>query len=116
MSKIVVVGSANADLMIAMPKLPKGGETVRGHDFLVAPGGKGANQAIAAARLGGEVGFIGSIGSDEFGKKIAASLLDSGVNTAHLTVKPFSTGVALVLSETSGENSIAIAAGANDDL
>jgi ribokinase len=116
MSRILVVGSANADLMIAMPKLPKRGETVRGHDFLVAPGGKGANQAIAAARLGGDVCFIGSVGSDDFGKKIAASLLDCGVDTLHLNFKPFSTGVALVLSETSGENSIAIAAGANDFL
>jgi ribokinase len=116
MSKIVVVGSANADLMIAMPELPKPGETVRGHDFLVAPGGKGANQATAAARLGGEVSFIGSIGNDDFGKHLKASLLDSGVDTAHLHVRPSSTGVALVLSETSGENCIAIAAGANELL
>ena len=117
MSKILVVGSANADLMIATPKLPKPGETVRGHDFLVAPGGKGANQAIAAARLGGDVGFIGSIGDDDFGRGIRTSLLDSGVDTAHLCVRPnSSTGVALILSETSGENMIAIAAGANDSL
>jgi ribokinase len=117
MSKILVVGSANADLMIAMPKLPKPGETVRGHDFLVAPGGKGANQATAAARLGGDVGFIGSIGDDDFGKSLRASLFDSGVDTAYLSVIPkSSTGVALVLSEASGENSIAIAAGANDLL
>jgi ribokinase len=116
MSKIVVVGSANADLMIAMPKLPKPGETVRGHDFLIAPGGKGANQATAAARLGGDVGFVGSIGDDDFGKSLRASLFDSGVDTAYLHVRPFSTGVALVLSEASGENSIAISAGANDYL
>src|SRR4051794_36122648 len=116
MSKIVVVGSTNADLMIAVPALPKPGETVRGHDFLVAPGGKGANQATAAARLGGDVGFIGSIGNDEFGKSLKASLRDSGVDTANLQVKPGSTGVAMVLSESSGENSIAIAAGANELL
>jgi ribokinase len=116
MRKILVVGSANADLMIAVPALPKPGETVRGHDFLVAPGGKGANQATAAARLGGDVGFIGSIGNDDFGKSLKASLLDSGVDTAYLQVRPCSTGVALVLSESSGENSIAIAAGANDVL
>jgi ribokinase len=116
MSKIVVVGSANADLMIAMPKLPKPGETVRGHDFLIAPGGKGANQATAAARLGGDVSFIGSIGNDDFGKSLKASLLESGVYTAHLHVRPSSTGVALVLSETSGENCIAIAPGANEFL
>lgn len=117
MSKILVVGSANADLMIATPELPKPGETVRGHDFLVAPGGKGANQAIAAARLGGDVGFIGSIGDDDFGRSIRTSLFDSGVDTAHLCVRPnCSTGVALILSETSGENIIAVAAGANDFL
>src|SRR2546421_11163699 len=114
MSKVVVVGSANADLMIAVPALPKPGETVRGQDFMVAPGGKGANQATAAARLGGDVGFIGSIGNDDFGRRLKASLLNSGVDTAYLQVSPCSTGVALVLSETSGENSIAIAAGAND--
>jgi ribokinase len=117
MSKILVVGSANADLMIATPKLPKPGETVRGHDFLVAPGGKGANQATAAARLGGDVGFIGSIGDDDFGRTISASLFDSGVDTAHLRVRPnSSTGIALILSEASGENIIAVAAGANDFL
>jgi len=117
MSKILVVGSANADLMIAMPKLPKPGETVRGRDFLVAPGGKGANQATAAARLGGDVGFIGSIGDDDFGRSIRTSLLDSGVDTTYLWVRPnSSTGVALILSETSGENIIAVAAGANDFL
>jgi ribokinase len=117
MSKILVVGSANADLMIATPKLPHPGETVRGHDFLVAPGGKGANQAIAAARLGGDVSFIGSIGDDDFGRRIRTSLLDSGVDTTYVCVRPSSsTGVALVLSETSGENMIAVAAGANDFL
>jgi ribokinase len=117
MSKILVVGSANADLMIATPKLPNPGETVRGHDFLVAPGGKGANQAIAAARLGGDVGFIGSIGDDDFGRSIRKSLLDSGVDTARLCVRPNSaTGVALIFSEACGENMIVIAAGANDFL
>jgi ribokinase len=116
MGKIVVVGSANADLMIAMPQLPKPGETVRGHDFRIAPGGKGANQATAAARLGGKVSFIGSIGDDDFGRSLKTSLLDNGVDISRLHVRPSSTGVALVLSETSGENSIAIAAGANDLL
>ena len=117
MGKILVVGSANADLMIATPNLPKPGETVRGHDFLVAPGGKGANQATAAARLGGDVSFIGSIGDDDFGRSIRTSLFDSGVDTAYLGIRPSSaTGVALILSETSGENIIAIAAGANELL
>ena len=117
MRKILVVGSANADLMIATPKLPRPGETVRGHDFLVAPGGKGANQATAAARLGGDVSFIGSIGDDDFGRSISTSLFDSGVDTAYLRVRPnSSTGIALILSEACGENMIAVAAGANDLL
>jgi ribokinase len=117
MSGILVIGSANADLMIAMPNLPKRGETVRGRDFMIAPGGKGANQAVAAARLGGDVGFIGCIGDDEFGEKLQKSLSESGVDTAHLSVaSKVSTGVALILSEDSGENSIAIVAGANDLL
>jgi len=115
--KILVVGSANADLMIATPTLPKPGETVRGNNFLVAPGGKGANQAIAAARLGGDVGFIGSVGDDDFGRIIRTSLSDSGVDTSYLCVRSnCPSGVALILSETSGENMIAIDAGANDFL
>jgi ribokinase len=115
--KIVVVGSANADLMIGVSNLPGRGETMRGRDFIIAPGGKGANQAVAAARLGGDVSFVGCIGDDAFGQSVLAALAGSGVDTEHVTVaKHTSTGVALILTEDGGENCIAIAAGANDLL
>jgi ribokinase len=117
MAKILVIGSANADLMLAVPKLPRPGETVRGRDFVVVPGGKGANQAVAAARLGGDVSFVGCIGDDDFGKNLRASLADSGVDVTHLLVKAgVASGIAMVMTEASGENSIAISGGANDLL
>jgi ribokinase len=117
MAKIWVIGSANADLMLAVPALPKPGETVRGRDFVVAPGGKGANQAVAAARLGGDVSFVGCIGDDDFGRSLRASLSDSGVDVTHLKVAPgVASGIAMVMTEISGENSIAISGGANDLL
>lgn len=117
MAKILVIGSANADLMLAVPNLPKPGETVRGRDFVVAPGGKGANQAVAAARLGGDVSFVGCVGDDDFGRSLRASLVDSGVDATHLFIKPgVASGIAMVMTEASGENSIAISGGANDLL
>jgi ribokinase len=117
MARILVVGSANADLMLALAKLPNPGETVRGRDFVVAPGGKGANQAVAAGRLGGDVSFVGCIGDDSFGADLRASLIESHVDVSHLKVAAgTSTGIAMVMTETSGENSIAISGGANDLL
>jgi ribokinase len=117
MAKIVVIGSANADLMLTVPVLPKPGETVRGRDFVVASGGKGANQAVAAARLGGNVSFVGCIGDDAFGRSLHGSLADSGVDLAHLKVAAgAASGIAMVMTEASGENSIAISGGANDLL
>ncbi|MEH2470574.1 ribokinase [Nitrobacteraceae bacterium AZCC 2161] len=117
MAKIWVIGSANADLMLALPVLPRPGETVRGRDFVVAPGGKGANQAVAAARLGGDVSFVGCIGDDAFGISLRTSLSDSGVDVTHLKVAAgVTSGIAMVMTEASGENSIAISGGANDLL
>jgi ribokinase len=117
MARIVVIGSANADLTLAMAVLPKPGETVRGRDFVVAPGGKGANQAVAAARLGGDVSFVGCIGDDAFGGVLRASLSDSGVDLTNLKIRAgAASGVAMVMTEASGENSIAICGGANDLL
>ncbi|MET0219134.1 MAG: ribokinase [Tardiphaga sp.] len=117
MAKIVVIGSANADLMLALPVLPRPGETVRGRDFVIAPGGKGANQAVAAARLGGDVSFIGCIGDDDNGRRLRAALTDSGVDVTRLKIATGTpSGVAIVLTEASGENSIAISGGANDLL
>ena len=112
--RIVVVGSVNIDLMLRCPHLPAAGETVLGENLLQAPGGKGANQAVAAARLGAEVAFIGCIGDDAFGEQAAAALRAEGIDIRHLQRCPgLATGVAMVLSDAAGENCIALAPGAN---
>jgi ribokinase len=111
---IVVLGSVNADLVLRCARLPRPGETVHGEDFQTVPGGKGANQAVAAARLGGRVEFIGCIGDDAFGATARATLEREGVGTAGLrTHAGAPTGVAMILVERSGQNSIALSAGAN---
>lgn len=111
---IVVLGSVNADLVLRCERLPRPGETVHGQDFQTVPGGKGANQAVAAARLGGRVEFIGCIGDDAFGSAARVTLERAGVGTAHLRARAgVPTGVAMILVERSGQNSIALAAGAN---
>lgn len=111
---IVVLGSVNADLTLRCARLPRPGETVHGEDFRTVPGGKGANQAVAAARLGGRVEFIGCVGDDDFGAQARAALEREGVGTAHLRTRAgVPTGVAMILVEQSGQNSIALAAGAN---
>jgi len=112
--RIVVVGSANIDLMLLVPRWPRPGETVNGRDFAVAPGGKGANQAVAAARLGGSVTFVGCVGDDTFGAQCVSALHDNHVDTSHVHVlRGAATGVAMVLCDEAGENSIALAPGAN---
>jgi ribokinase len=111
---IVVLGSVNADLALRCERLPRPGETVHGEDFQTVPGGKGANQAVAAARLGGRVEFIGCVGDDAFGAAARATLVREGVGTAGLRTRAgVPTGVAMILVERSGQNSIALAAGAN---
>jgi ribokinase len=115
MSNIVVVGSANADLMVTVPTLPGPGQTIRGGDFIVVPGGKGANQAVAAARLGSSVHFVGAVGNDDFGQLLSATLVENGIETGHLTIfEQAATGVALIMNDARGENCIALAPGAND--
>jgi ribokinase len=114
---IVVVGSINMDLMLCCPHLPRPGETVQGADFRTVPGGKGANQAVAAARLGASVALIGCVGADSFGQQAIAALHAEGIDLAHLHViagQP--TGVAMVQVEELGENCIVLAAGANHAL
>ena len=114
---IVVLGSVNADLVLRCERLPRPGETVHGEDFQAVPGGKGANQAVAAARLGGRVEFIGCVGDDAFGADARATLEREGVGTAHLRSHAgVPTGVATILVERSGQNCIALAAGANARL
>ena len=113
---IAVVGSINADMFIRMERLPSRGETVAGGVPTWFPGGKGANQAVAAARLGGSVSMHAAIGSDEPGQMAIANLKSSGVDISHISKVDSPTSIALVLVEESGENQIVIAQGANDDV
>lgn len=111
---IVVVGSLNMDLVMRAPRLPDPGETVLGGSFNRFPGGKGANQAVAAARLGAEVAMVGRVGADPFGEALRASLNESGVDhRAVLTDEENETGVGMVLVDYAGSNSILVASGAN---
>lgn len=112
MNKIVVVGSLNMDLTISTNKLPRIGETVIGTGFDIVPGGKGANQAVAAARLGAQVQMIGCVGSDSFGDKLVNVLNTEGVNTDHIYRSDGNTGVAII-TVYKGDNSIILDSGAN---
>lgn len=114
---VVVVGSVNMDLMLRCARLPAPGQTVQGGDFRTVPGGKGANQAVAAARLGAPVALIGCVGTDGFATQAIAALRAEGIDLSHLhRAAQHATGVAMVLVEDSGENSIVLAAGANHAL
>ncbi|MBI2862024.1 MAG: ribokinase [Chloroflexi bacterium] len=115
--RVVVVGSANMDLVVKVPHLPQTGETVLGGTFLRAPGGKGANQAVAAARLGCEVFFVGRVGTDPFGDELLAGLARDGVRLDYVVRdQEAPTGVALIFVGEDGSNMIAVAPGANDRL
>lgn len=111
--KIVVVGSANADLVIDVEHRPTGGETVLGSDLMTSPGGKGANQAVAAGLLGGDVSFVGCVGRDDSGRLLRDSLARAGVDVSHLREVDAPTGTALILLTPDGENSIVVSPGAN---
>jgi ribokinase len=114
---IVVLGSLNADLVIQVPRLPRAAETVMGEALRTFPGGKGANQAVAAARLGGAVSMVGRVGQDALGDMLLASLHADGVETSGVARSPgVSTGAALILVETGGQNMIAVAPGANREV
>jgi ribokinase len=112
--RIVVAGSANMDLVGLAERLPLPGETILGDDFVMTPGGKGANQAIAAARAGGACTMLGAIGSDAFGVTIKARLNASGVDTECLRTSYGSSGVAVIMVDRAGENSIIVSPGANN--
>jgi ribokinase len=117
MPRILVVGSINLDLAARVSRLPKPGETVPGDTLIQTPGGKGANQAVAAARLGASTTMLGRVGDDAFGQVLLAALVASGVNTEHVHVIPqCSSGVALIGVETSGQNAITVIRGANAHL
>jgi ribokinase len=111
---IVVIGSLNMDLVTKAPRLPHLGETLAGYAFQVVPGGKGANQAVAAARLGAQVAMVGRVGDDVFGPRLLAGLTDHGVNTRHVRCdKGIPTGTATIIVDERGENAIVIVPGAN---
>ena len=111
---VVVLGSANIDFIIRVERRPGPGETVLGNDVLSAPGGKGANQAVAAAKLGAHVSFVGAVGQDAHGDRVVSSLEDAGVETTYLArCASTATGVALITVTPDGENSIVVGAGAN---
>jgi ribokinase len=113
-AKIAVVGSLNMDLVVRAPHMPIPGETVIGSDFRTIPGGKGANQAVAAARLGAEVTMVGRVGDDDFGRAQLRNLGELGIDTTHVMVDPeAATGIALITLDASGQNSIVLAPGAN---
>ena len=115
---VVVLGSANTDLIVRVPRIPAPGETILGHDFATAAGGKGANQAIAAARAGGvPVSLIARLGDDDNGRRTLESLARGGVAVEHVrTDASAPSGVALILVDDEGENAIAVAPGANARL
>ncbi len=115
--KIVVVGSSNTDMIVKTSKIPKPGETVIGGTFTMAAGGKGANQAVAAARAGGEVVFIARVGDDLFGRQALESFRKDRIKIDHIVRdKKAASGVALIFVDAKGENSIAVASGANAGL
>lgn len=116
-NKVVVIGSSNTDMIIKVPRIPKPGETILGGTFSTAAGGKGANQAVAAARAGADVTFIACIGKDPFGDEALKGFEADGINTEHIIQHPTApSGIAQILVSEDGENSIAVAPGANSEL
>lgn len=115
--RIVVVGSSNTDMIIKMKRIPKVGETVLGGEFLIAAGGKGANQAVAAARAGGQVSLVARVGDDRLGAEATAGFRREGIDVKHVTRDPrAASGAALILVDQKGQNCIAVAGGANNYL
>jgi len=110
---VCVVGSANLDLVAAAPRLPRPGETVLAAGFAEHAGGKGLNQAVAARRAGARTAFVGAVGSDEAGQRLAAALVAAGVDTSLLATSEQPTGRALITVDERGENSIVVVPGAN---
>ena len=116
-NSILVVGSSNTDMIIKVERIPKPGETILGGEFASAAGGKGANQAVGAARAGGAVAFIARVGQDMFGDKAVAGFIADGINVEYVMRDPTNpSGVALIFVAQNGENSIAVASGANAKL
>lgn len=110
---IAILGSANMDLVVTVDRAPGRGETVTGRTFDTVPGGKGANQALAAARAGGEVTFLGAVGDDDFGRRITGLLTEAGIDVSGLAVSDQPTGTAHITVDATGDNSIVVVPGAN---
>jgi ribokinase len=114
LARITVIGSLNMDLVVRTPRIPKPGETIIGRDFHTIPGGKGANQAVAAAKLQAEVSMVGCVGPDDFGQALLNNLATVGINTDYVRRHPSAaSGIALITVEDSGQNNIVLASGAN---
>jgi len=113
---VVIVGSLNADLFVEVAALPRPGETVRGSDLTVRPGGKGANQAAAAGLLGADVTMIGAVGADDHGRLLLSAAASAGVRTERISSLEVATGTAMITVDSTGENTIIISPGANARL
>jgi ribokinase len=114
MSRLVVIGSSNTDMILQVPRIPQPGETILGGKFQTAPGGKGANQAVAAARAGADVSLLTCIGNDGFGREALAGFATDGIDCEHVVIDPAApSGVAQIFVAADGENSIGVASGAN---
>lgn len=116
MPDILVVGSLNADLVVRTPRFPQPGETISGGDLQVIPGGKGANQAVAAARHGAQVSMLGRVGNDSFGVFLLDNLRANHVDFQYVRRDDSSTGTAIIVVDSSGQNSIVLSAGANGNV
>ncbi|KPG98846.1 ribokinase [Pseudomonas sp. RIT-PI-r] len=112
-ANVVVIGSLNMDLVTRAPRLPRGGETLIGHSFTTVSGGKGANQAVAAARLGAQVAMVGCVGNDDYGVQLRDALLAEQVDCQAVSAVEDSSGVALIVVDDNSQNAIVIVAGAN---
>ncbi|WP_338487510.1 ribokinase [Pseudomonas trivialis] len=115
-AKVVVVGSLNMDLVTRASRLPRAGETLIGQSFSTVPGGKGANQAVASARLGAEVAMIGCVGTDAYGDQLRDALLVEGIDCQAVSTVDGSSGVALIVVDDGSQNAIVIVAGSNGEL
>ena len=116
MSDILVIGSLNADLVVRVPRFPMPGETISGGDLVTIPGGKGANQAVAAAKLGASVSMLGRVGNDQLGQMLIDNLTRHGVDASRVQKSDSATGTAIIQVDESGQNSIVLSPGANGQV
>ena len=117
MPDILVVGSLNADLVVQVPRFPQPGETISGSDLQIIPGGKGANQAVAAARQGSSVSMLGRVGNDSFGPELIHNLKQNNVETSRVQIDPGSaTGTAIIAVDATGQNNIVLSPGGNGQV